>query len=61
MLLDVTNVLGIPPPVQVPQPQFGLFQQGAHMHENQALREHCGILEAQVTKLSMLENAPGPY
>lgn len=23
------------------------------MHENQALRERCGILEAQVTKLSI--------
>ncbi|KAG1802543.1 uncharacterized protein BJ212DRAFT_1581291, partial [Suillus subaureus] len=42
-----------PPPVQVPQPQFSLFQQGAYMHENQALRERCGILEAQVTKLSI--------
>ncbi|KAG1822409.1 hypothetical protein EV424DRAFT_1554308 [Suillus variegatus] len=42
-----------PPPAQVPQPQFSLFQQGAYMHENQALRERCGILEAQVTKLSI--------
>ncbi|KAG2350639.1 hypothetical protein BDR05DRAFT_994012 [Suillus weaverae] len=41
------------PPLQVPQLQFSLFQQGAYMHENQALQEHCGILEAQVTKLSI--------